>query len=222
MPANSPLKSRKTFPFLTILIGIAVLGVIAAAGGFIYAANQEQHDSFCISCHTQPESTFYQRAHEIRPVDLASYHFDTQVNCIDCHSGSGLTGRLSAELLGARNAFRWYTGIAAQPAILRHPITDQTCLKCHPDVTQLGFSPRKQFRIPGVATTVERDGDGHSGHWHQLLVKWQAADPYAGHCTSCHNGHGADAAWQAGFMNSQNVQAVCDACHKVLRRAEGG
>jgi nitrate/TMAO reductase-like tetraheme cytochrome c subunit len=82
---SSPTK--KPFHFLPVLGGIVALGVILAAGGFTFAASQETHDAFCASCHTQPESTFYQRSTAAQPMDLASYHTAQQTRCIDCHSG---------------------------------------------------------------------------------------------------------------------------------------
>ena len=112
-----------------------MLGVLLAAGGFAFAATQEQHDPFCASCHTQPESTFYQRSLAAQPVDLAAAHKLKNVTCINCHSGVGVTGRMSAELMGARNAALWYSGRATQPAPLTLPIGDANCLKCHQDVT---------------------------------------------------------------------------------------
>jgi nitrate/TMAO reductase-like tetraheme cytochrome c subunit len=62
------------------------------------------HDQFCASCHTQPESIFFQRSTGALAVDLASFHTTQKTRCIDCHSGPGLFGRMQAELLGARNA----------------------------------------------------------------------------------------------------------------------
>jgi hypothetical protein len=91
--------------------------------------------SFCASCHTQPESTFFQRSVDTQPVDLASIHKADNTRCIDCHSGKGVTGRIRAELLGAHNALAFYTRTAVQPAKLTRPIGDDSCLKCHQNVT---------------------------------------------------------------------------------------
>jgi hypothetical protein len=82
--------------------------VIFTAGGFSFAATQETHDSFCASCHTHPESTFYQRSVGAQAVDLASAHTLKDVRCIDCHSGVGVVGRIQAEMLGAHNALAFY------------------------------------------------------------------------------------------------------------------
>jgi nitrate/TMAO reductase-like tetraheme cytochrome c subunit len=218
---NSPGKK----PFMITLAGLlaaVVIVILLTAGGFAFAASQESHDAFCASCHSQPESTFYQRETAGSPVDLASFHTaksPSYARCIDCHSGAGLTGRLQAELLGARNALKWYTGTAVQPAVLNYPIGDANCLKCHQDVTQRGFTPKEQIPVPG------RGGGegGRNNHWHEFLTRWQTTTPAtAGTCTSCHGGHPTTGTAQSGFMDTQAVQNTCDACHQVLRREGNG
>ncbi len=232
MSQNLGNQPKRPFPFIPVLGVILVFGILLAAGGFVFAASQETHDAFCASCHTQPESTFYQRSTASPAADLASFHTTQNTLCINCHSGAGIMGRVSAELMGARNALLWYTGKDVQPAVLKFPIGDGNCLKCHQDVVLQGFSPKEQITLPGITDRFggggeggfgggEREGEGRANHWHQFLARWQAADPNAGTCVSCHSGHATGATAQAGFMNQQTVQQTCDDCHKVLRR-EGG
>jgi predicted CXXCH cytochrome family protein len=220
MTLKPPSPIKKPFRFLPVLGGIVALGVILAASGFTFAASQETHDSFCASCHTQPESTFVQRSTAAQAVDLASYHTAQQTRCIDCHSGQGIIGRMQAEMLGARNALAWYSHTAVQPAPLTFPISDANCLKCHQDVTQQGYIPKTQMTIPGAFGG--REGEGRNNHWHVFLARWQAVSPSAGTCTSCHSGHSTDGSAQNGFMVEQTMRAQCDACHQVLRGREGG
>jgi hypothetical protein len=196
-PPKSPRQTRR-LRLLPALGGLVLLGILLAAGGFGFAATQEQRDSFCSSCHSQPESTFFARS-LAQPVDLASAHTAKNVQCINCHSGAGVTGRMSAELMGARNAVLWYTGRATQPAPLTYPIGDQNCLKCHQQVTA---------------------SRGRINHFHFFLTRWQAADPQAGHCVSCHNGHTTDGESTLAFVNEPRAQAVCQACHAAIRGEE--
>ncbi len=211
-------KSKKRFRVIPVLIVAAIAMVVLATGGFAFAAAQESHDPFCASCHTQPESTFVQRSTST-PVDLASFHTTQNTLCIDCHSGPGVPGRMQAELMGARNAFKWFTGTAIQPAVVNYPIGDQNCLKCHQTVTQRGFAPKEQMTIPNAAASG-RERAGRNNHWHELLTRWQTADPNAGTCITCHSGHATDVNMQNGFINDQNVQATCDACHRAIRRGD--
>ena len=189
------VRIRKISPVLILAIAAGVV-VAAAVGSFGVGASLENRDPFCASCHTQPESTYVQRSSAAAPVDLASFHTTKATRCIDCHSGSGLSGRVSAEMGGALNAFHYFTRTAVQPDRLYGPFSDDGCLKCHADaVNQQPTS---------------------NNHFHVFLARWQAADPNAGRCTSCHSAHTTDSAADNLFMNDAAVQDMCGACHQVL------
>lgn len=219
MPKKKPLPSKKRSPLIPFLV-VALVGIVLlTAAGFVFAANQESNDPFCASCHTQPESTFLTRSTAAQPADLASFHTAQNTHCIDCHSGQGILGRMSAELMGARNAFKWYTGTAVQPAVLSFPISDQNCLKCHQNVTVVGFTPKEKITVPG-GQTGGRGEEGHANHWHELLARWQTTAPAAETCVSCHSGHSSNVDVKNGMINNQTVQTECNACHLVLRRGD--
>jgi predicted CXXCH cytochrome family protein len=195
-------KVKKSIIGLPIVLALLALGVLFTAGGFTFAATQEQHDSFCASCHTQPESTFYQRSTDAQPVDLASFHTTKDTRCIDCHSGPNISGRVSAELMGAHNALAWYSGTAVQPAKLTKPIADANCLKCHAELVQ-----------------VTAGRETMNNHFHAFLARWQAVDRNAGTCVSCHESHTTDGDVQA-FLNQVRTEAVCQACHNAIGEGE--
>ena len=218
--SEEPKANKKSrFPYSYIIIGIIVVGIVFTAGGFTFAATQEEHDNFCSSCHTQPESTYYERSIAAQATDLASFHTTQSVRCIDCHSGEGVSGRISAELMGAHNALMWYTGTAQQPAVQTVPISDANCMKCHSDVVNRGFTPTEQIVIPAEQRRG-REESGQRNHWHYFLGRWQAASDTAANCTSCHGGHATDGTAESGFMVAQAVQQQCEACHQVLRGRE--
>ncbi len=194
-------KPARPFPWLSIAIPAAVV-LILAIGGFGFAASMEEKDSFCASCHTQPESTFYQRSQANSPVDLATLHHSKAIKCIDCHSGSGTPGRGSAMMLGARNAAALYTHTAQQPAPLTVPISDANCIKCHEEA------------VSGQAD--------FNNHFHLFLSRWQAADPNAAGCVTCHAAHTTDGDPGIGYLNQAKTEQVCQGCHQVLRGSEGG
>jgi predicted CXXCH cytochrome family protein len=205
--ATKPIH-RKSFPWIWVFVlaGVMVVGMV---GGFVYAAGMESHDTFCGSCHTQPESTYLKNSTAAQPADLASYHAGQKSRCIDCHSGQGLFGRIGAEILGATNAVKWYSGTAIQPAPLTQPIGDGNCLKCHQQVTDQSYIPKNQNLID--------IGDSQNGHWHLFLSRWQSIASNPGHCVSCHSGHATTGDPKLLYLNRQNIGAVCDACHSVLR-----
>ena len=51
-------------------IVVALLGIVGVGG----ALALENQDSFCATCHTEPELTYVARSHQDKKVDLASYH----------------------------------------------------------------------------------------------------------------------------------------------------
>ena len=199
--AKRPIRVNQKKNKLPFILGIlAGLVVVMTVGGFSVGASLEQTDSFCASCHTQPEATFFQRSTANAPVDLASFHTTKTTHCIDCHSDSGVTGRVGAEISGAFNAMHFFTNTATQPSKLYAPFSDANCLKCHE---------------AAITASANRNN-----HFHVFLARWQATDPNAGRCTSCHAAHTHDGASDNGFMVDARTQPVCDACHQVL--AQGG
>jgi hypothetical protein len=202
--------------FVWPLVAIVALAILLAVSGFTYAANQEEHDAFCASCHTEPESTYVQRSTTAPPVDLASFHTTEGIRCIDCHSGAGIPGRMQAELLGARNAALWYTHAAHQPATATQPIGDANCLKCHQEVTQAGYKPEHQVTLGRGEEGEGGGGEAGPNHWHEQLARWQATTGDAATCTGCHPGHETARTAATGFQDPQNTESVCEACHQVL------
>lgn len=200
---------RKKTPWVLGVIVFLVI-ILLPASGFAFAASQESRDLFCGSCHSIPETVFLLRSTASQPSDLASYHTTQKTHCIDCHSGQGLGGRLQAEILGAGNAFKWYSGTAVQPAPLTHPIRDENCLKCHDQITDRGYVTKNKVLI--------ETGEAENGHWHVFLPRWQSQDTSAGSCVSCHSGHALDGVVQILYLNEQHTSAVCNSCHQKLGR----
>jgi nitrate/TMAO reductase-like tetraheme cytochrome c subunit len=195
--------SRKQLFLLALAAAFGL--ILVSVGGFAFAASQEENDSFCASCHTQPETTFFQRSIAAAAVDLASAHHSNNTRCIDCHSGAGLLGRISAEMMGAQNAVKWYAGSATQPAPLLYPIGDENCVKCHSEVLT--------ERHDSNSRTVNF---GPKGHYHAFLAQWKEADKNAANCVSCHLGHVTGGGAQNEWVQPAAVQPVCEACHKML------
>jgi nitrate/TMAO reductase-like tetraheme cytochrome c subunit len=220
MPTQTPAPAGKRSRWLWPLIAIAALAIIVTVSGFGYAATQEEHDPFCASCHTEPESTYVQRAATAPPVDLASFHTTQNTRCIDCHSGLGIPGRMQAELLGARNSALWYTHMAKQPATVTQPIGDANCLKCHQDVTQRGYTPKQAVTIGRGGREGREGGEAGNNHWHEQLSRWQATAADAATCISCHPSHSTAGTAATGFQDMQVTRSECDACHQVLRHEE--
>src|SRR5258706_2936321 len=141
-------KKRRLLP--TLGIGVLVL-LVLSIGGFVTATLLEDHDSFCISCHTAPEVAYYDRAHTAlaaaQPVvpDLATAHYTlskehgkVEFTCINCHRGDASLGqRIQTLALGARDALIFVTG-RGNPTIEKGKIAEgwlpeASCVNCHAD-----------------------------------------------------------------------------------------
>ena len=74
MPSRKtqPKKQRRKWPWL-LVIAIPVIVVFLGASSGVVAMQFENHDDFCASCHSEPESTYVQRE-AAAPTDLASFH----------------------------------------------------------------------------------------------------------------------------------------------------
>jgi predicted CXXCH cytochrome family protein len=174
---------------------VVIGGILLSAATAVTAMQFENHDDFCASCHSQPESAYFQREAP-DATDLASFHAEKNVHCIDCHSGPGLVpGRISALTLGAKDLWAWMSGHARQPAVYTRPVDDANCLKCHQDVVQ-----RRDF----------------NNHFHIFLSRWQALDQNAATCVSCHQSHSTNGEAQLAFLNRIDTVQVCQSCHQSL------
>jgi nitrate/TMAO reductase-like tetraheme cytochrome c subunit len=177
--------------------GISLVVFLIAAGGYTGATQLENHNAFCASCHSQPETEYVQRIASTQVQDLATWHAQQQGTlCIQCHSGKGFFGRVWAPSVGTVDLMHWVTGTARQPAPLTQPIPDDACTKCH------------------TTTTAENTFDKH---YHAFLLRWQAIDPNAAGCATCHTSHPTDGDPTAMFLQVQHTEDVCNSCHAVLQ-----
>ncbi len=186
-------RRRRIFVLAAVAVGILLLVATVGTG---YALQFENQDAFCASCHTQPETRYYEQSLAQEASTLAAFHAQKQVRCIDCHSGSGPFGRAVGLSQGSQDLMAYYSGHYHAPAITTNQIQDVSCTKCHRDMT----------------AAVD-----FNNHFHRFLPQWQAIDPNAARCVTCHTSHPATDATQ-GYRAEATVRPVCDACHAAAGR----
>lgn len=173
----------------------AIIAAITVIGGVGFVSMQEQDDRFCVSCHTQPETEYMARnlrADQTQSAeDLASFHHRKKdVRCIDCHVGEGFIGRSTVVTLAAWDAFKHYTGIARQPAVIVYPVQNEACLKCHePDVHKPGFDNHEhnKYDDPKLSPPFIRCTDCHVAHrTGDERTAFQFRDAILPKCEYCH------------------------------------
>ncbi len=161
-----------------VLIILLVVGVAGGVAGSAYTSTS----SFCTSCHEM--STRY-----------VSWTRSThnKVECMDCHSGTGLGGYIKAKIGGARQMVQHYFGeIGNIHAVVEDPV----CMKCH------FFSKSSTFQAdPAFGSDPLYIADAlHRAHF---------SDPEST-CTACHSGmvHGS---LEGGVAMKKEA---CDNCHR--------
>lgn len=120
----------------------------------------------------------------------AAHNAAARVKCIDCHIGADRKDYLVIKALAAWDTGRWVVGAYTDPGILRYPLGDRTCLKCHPDG---GENPRVEKAF-------------HNASYHR--------DPRNG-CSECHRSH-LKAPAETRFLLQALAKPLCDQCHQAL------
>ncbi|MGE5263663.1 MAG: hypothetical protein ACM3S0_09795 [Acidobacteriota bacterium] len=200
---RSSVYSPRSWHWRWLALGILV-GLSALIGGVGFVSYQEQNDTFCTACHTQPETEYFQRALQAdaqqNAQDLASFHHRKKdIRCIDCHVGEGALGRAAVVSVAAWDALKFYTRLARQPAVIVIPVQNEACIKCHLD----------DIRKPGF-----------ENHEHNKYFD-PKEDPPAIACTHCHVTHRLGDEKQA-FQFRDAILPRCEYCHAQMRRGPRG
>lgn len=244
LPASQPPipPRRRRWPILAGLAFIAVL--ILGAGSFVVASALEDHDSFCIACHTVPETTYFNRAYisldnSSEPVtDLATahYHLAQQKNtaafaCINCHRGdASLTQRVSTIALGGRDAVIYVVG-REDPTIEKTQTAESwlpnaACVSCHTDtlLRLQGLDNHFHNYLPQAAQALANGGtltvpdSSLSAQRDQLLKRGLKTINTTLTCTDCHVAHGSvNSGEKTSFMDVARRNQECVTCHVAAK-----
>jgi nitrate/TMAO reductase-like tetraheme cytochrome c subunit len=229
---------RKRWPVIVggLFIGLMFFGV---AGFFTVSALEEQ-DTFCISCHTAPEVTYYNRAYLAldRPTDplpdLSTAHYHAAATgkkpfaCIDCHRGdSSLPHRVSTLTLAARDALIFVAG-RDDPTLGKENIREAwlpnaSCVGCHTE-TLLNVTglPNHYHTLLPQAKAAQAKGKIVVGEALQSLpasvAVWShPVEQSEVRCTTCHVSHAGvqplPNAKSNFFMESGKRNMACVSCH---------
>ncbi len=176
---------------------LGVVGFALAASLYTVGIRLESNDSFCASCHVEPEVAYFnQSLRSAQPVTLAALHAGKNTRCIDCHSRKWLPGRLWAQWGGLQNLLAYRSGNYRSPSVTTRPVGDGGCSKCHSDVTWVSERP---------------------GHYHSpwLRQRWRLAGGPMNTCEVCHPSHMVITNESGRFMDLDRIETQCDACHEA-------
>ncbi len=184
-----------------------LLGAIGAVVGWQISDRLESKNAFCTSCHLDAQTPLHRKIARdfagVPATTLAARHAATSIEgrqdasfrCVDCHAGTGFTGRLRVKWLAMSDSVRYALGRFEEPKNMRVPLRDEDCEKCHPDHPA-------QETTPGA---VER--------FHALAVH----DTNLGvACVSCHEAHEQGGTAEAVFLRRERVMPECARCHPAF------
>ena len=227
---------------LSGLAAAAGLLLVLAVGGALTVSRLEERDSFCISCHTLPEVTYFDRAQAASTgqtpyLDLSSAHYglasssggQMDIRCIDCHRGNGGIGHRAVTLtLGARDTLIWLSG-RADPTIERTDLVvpfllTAACAECHQDsLLVVGFNNHFHNKLPDALRAwtaggqLRRPDDQPDLPEEDLRIE---PSDTAVQCVDCHRAHihlpGAEI--QAYLDIYGVVYPACIQCHEDAGR----
>ena len=216
-----------------IVLGVILVALLALP--FPVVSKLEERDTFCISCHTVPEETYYERARSTMageadyPPDLASAHYDLEdepFRCIDCHRGDqSLPHRFRTFLLGARDTLIWVSG-QADPTIEKvdagePELLNAGCLSCHAE-SRLELGVNNHFHNQLMAAReLEAMGmepfappEGLPGTLFTGLAELESTIT----CLDCHQAHRTIPDGDLTlYLDVEHVMyPACEACHEEV------
>jgi len=215
------LKSPPLRPILWLAVGL----IVAISAALFGVSKAEEQDGFCISCHTTPEQTYYDRARADPAPDLSSAHYALSegLRCIDCHRGDGgLRHRALTLALGARDALIFLSG-GADPAIEKKAVaapelTNTACEQCHAEtLLVVGFENHFHNKLPAAHSAWRAGGQLTAPPDDpQADVSALSQSDTSVACTDCHRAHvhleGTEA--QQYLDIEGEVYPACVTCHR--------
>ena len=235
VPAPTGNRRHRRWPL--IIGGLFAFLIMFSGAGFATATVLEDQDTFCISCHTVPETTYYNRAyisldHPLQTVtDLATAHYHlsqtgnkTPFACIDCHRGDQtLPARVAAIAVGAKDTLVYVAGrentrIETVPSPTETDwLSNSACISCHAATlldTSYGFTNHFHTKLPQAAALRTSNGaaapTGRQNQWAQPVNNVNLQ------CTSCHQAHVTVANGSAQkYIDAQYEADACVSCHVI-------
>jgi hypothetical protein len=210
----------------------ALIVVVLTAAPVPIVSTLEERDRFCISCHTAPEVTYYDRAQAalagVEPLpDLSSAHYAAQPDfrCIDCHRGDGGPAHRARTLaLGARDTLIFLSGRADETiektAIEAPDLLTAGCVKCHADsLLVVGFENHFHNKLPDAYAAWQAGGRLAAPASHPDADTTRLEQyPTGLRCLDCHLTHIHAANGElTGFLDVENVTLpACVRCHQEV------
>jgi nitrate/TMAO reductase-like tetraheme cytochrome c subunit len=222
---ESASRQQRRWPFVLAFVGVALLSL--GGIGFAAATALEEHDPFCVACHTVPEITYFNRAYialdnpELAIPDLSTAHYHAAqaqglapFRCIDCHRGdSSLGHRVATVALGARDALIFFLG-REDPTIEKHNtesawLANASCSGCHAETLLRldGINNHFHSYLPEARVALDRGGT--------LVIGDALREALAGVASNPESVTGGLAAEELTTLRTIPAPLQCSSCHQA-------
>lgn len=196
--------SRQRLRYRTFALGFLAAGLLLGPAGWFGTDVLERRNDFCNACHLEPGVVLHaeiRRQFDARPgVNLASVHglaghgtgaSAREFRCIDCHGGTGFTGKARTKVLAAKDAFWYLVGSFDEPDHMAWPLREEDCRQCH-----------ASFAAP-VPDAAEPAFHALGLHNRELGVA----------CVACHTVHETGGLEELYYLQPSRVRQQCAQCH---------
>lgn len=117
-----------------LALGAGILPMFVSTAGGVLVIEKSQRVGLCNSCHLTMKP-YVDDMKDPKSQSLAALHYKNRYipdnQCYVCHTSYGMFGTLQAKKEGIIDVFKYYTHTFSVPVKMRHPYSNNDCLKCH-------------------------------------------------------------------------------------------
>ncbi|MBZ5722742.1 MAG: NapC/NirT family cytochrome c [Acidobacteriia bacterium] len=117
-----------------LVLGAGILPIVVSSAGGVLVFERSQRVALCSSCHLAMKP-YVDDMKDPKSQSLAAIHYANRYiaddQCYSCHTSYGMFGTLQAKAEGIVDVFKYYTHTFSVPLKMRHPYSNNDCLKCH-------------------------------------------------------------------------------------------
>lgn len=117
-----------------LALGAGILPIFVSSAGGLLVVEKSQRVGLCNSCHLTMKP-YVDDMKDPKSQSMAALHYKNRYiaddQCYVCHTSYGMFGTLQAKKEGIIDVFKYYTHTFSLPVKMRHPYSNNDCLKCH-------------------------------------------------------------------------------------------
>ena len=117
-----------------LVLGAGIMPIFVSTAGGVLVFEKSQRVGMCNSCHLTMKP-YVDDMKDPQSQSLAALHYKNRYiednQCYSCHTSYGMFGTVQAKKEGLIDVYKYYTHTFKTPITMRHPYSNNDCLKCH-------------------------------------------------------------------------------------------